>query len=287
MGFSVIDIGSNSVRYMDKTGEKRLMTTRLAEGLVETGELSGASMAKSLAAIGEFARLSRQEGLTPCAYATSAVRDAKNASVFIQAVFEKYGIRIDVLSGEQEAEYARLGANASGGGLVDIGGGSSQVSFDGFRASFPMGCVRAKDILRGAATLEEREEILNVACGGIFRFPRVYPERWTGVGGTITTLAALSLGLNGYDKAAVNACILTRETVEGLAAALDAAGDDQRSGHPLLTDRHDVIVPGALILLFIMRGMDIAKLRVSDADGMEGYLKYLLGKKNKLVKTSR
>lgn len=276
MGYSIIDIGSNSVRYMDDKGEKRLVTTRLARGLDETGMLSGESMARSLEAIGIYVRLSREAGLTPRAYATSAVRDAGNSAAFLEAVYRETGIEIDVLSGEREAEYALLGAGASDGGLIDVGGGSSQIVFGGFGASFPMGCVRAKDLLAGASGFGEMRQKLDAACGAIFRFPRVYPENWTGVGGTITTLAALSLGLTAYDKAAVNACVLTREGIETLARGLYEQGGAARGAHPLLADRHDVIVPGALIVLLIMRGMGVAKLRASDADGMEGYLKYLL-----------
>lgn len=276
MAYSIIDIGSNSVRYMDDKGEKRLITTRLAQGLDKTGLLCDESMARSLNAIGLYARLSRESGLTPRAYATSAVRDAKNSDLFLSAVYRETGIEIDVLSGEREAKYALLGAGATGGGLIDVGGGSSQIVFGGFGASFPMGCVRAKELFSDVPTFDEMQQKLYDACGSIFRFPRIYLESWTGVGGTITTLAALSLGLRRYDQAAVNACVLTPEGIAAMARDLCDRGDAVRGAHPLLTDRHDVIVPGALIVLLIMRGMGIAKLRVSDADGMEGYLKELL-----------
>lgn len=62
--------------------------------------------------------------------------------------------------------------------------------------------------------------------------------------------------------------------------ALYAMGDTARAQHPLLAERHDVIVEGALILLYIMRGMGIRELHVSDADGMEGYRAYLAGEGN-------
>ena len=109
----------------------------------------------------------------------------------------------------------------------------------------------------------------------LFRFPRMYAENWMGVGGTITTLGALSLGLAEYDKAKVSAHVLAREEIEALAKRLFDMGDGGRRNHPLLVDRHDVIIPGALLLLFVMRGAGVARLAVSDADGMEGYLFYL------------
>ncbi|HOG00205.1 MAG TPA: hypothetical protein PK438_02085 [Clostridia bacterium] len=274
--YAVIDIGSNTVRYMGRRGEKRLTTTRLAQGLVATGTLSDAAMERSVRAVCAYARLAKEEGLVPRAYATSAVRDAKNSAAFLAALKAACGVEADVLSGEREAEYALLGAGASEGGLVDVGGGSSQLTFGGFRASFPMGCVRAKDILAGAETLDEMKRRLEAACAGLFRFPRIHLESWTGVGGTVTTLGALALGQTVYDKKAVSESFLSREQVEDMAGRLHEQGGAARAKHPLLAERHDVIVPGALILLLIMRGMGIARLRVSDADGMEGYLKYLL-----------
>lgn len=273
--YSIIDIGSNSVRYMGRNGEKRLVTTRLAEGLLETGALSAAAMARSLAAVKEYVERSAGEGLIPRAYATSAVRDAKNARVFLDMLLGECGIDADVLSGEREAEYALLGAGKGADGLVDIGGGSCQIVMHGWKASFPMGCVRAKEALEGAGTLAEMERRLEARCMPLFRFPRMYAENWTGVGGTITTLGALSLGLAEYDEAKVSAHALAREEIEALTKRLFDMGDGGRRNHPLLVDRHDVIIPGALLLLFVMRGAGVARLAVSDADGMEGYLFYL------------
>jgi len=276
---AIIDIGSNSIRYLGKAPEKRLITTRLAEGLITTGKLSDAAMERSVSAVRSFAALAAEEGLTPAAYATSAVRDAANRDIFLRAVKAETDIDIDVLSGEREAEYARLGA-AQEGGIIDIGGGSSQIVAEGFAQSWPVGCVRAKEWgeERNAASFDALQSALEAKFHAIYRFPRLFTPRFTGVGGTITTLAALSKGMTAYDRAAVADIILTPETVESLARSLYAEGGERRSSHPLLLERHDVIVPGALILLHIMRGMNIFELYVSDADGMEGYRNYLEGK---------
>lgn len=276
---AIIDIGSNSIRYLGASPEKRLVTTRLAQGLITTGMLSDAAMQRSAAVIKEYAALAKEEGLIPAAYATSAVRDAKNRDVFLQAVREETGICIDVLSGEREAEYARLGA-AQEGGIVDIGGGSSQIVAEGYAQSWPAGCVRAKEWGEesGAASFDALRSALFAKFDTIYRFPRLFIPRFTGVGGTITTLAALAKGMNVYDREAVTSVTLTQETVEELARRLYETPDDERSAHPLLLERHDVIVPGALILLYIMQGMNIFELRISDADGMEGYRSYLEAK---------
>ena len=274
--FAVIDIGSNSIRYLGSAPEKRLVTTRLAEGLVSTGTLSEAAMERSVTAITSFAEKARAEGLVPAAYATSAVRDARNSADFLARVEAACGVRIDVLSGEREAQYARLGA-AEEGGIVDIGGGSSQLVTEGFAASYPVGCVRAKEWgeQSGAQSFDALQEALFSRFMGIYRFPRLFVPHWTGVGGTITTVAALSRNMSVYDRSAVASIVLSQEDVEAQAHALYAMGDAERAQHPLLAERHDVIVEGALILLYIMRGMGIYELHVSDADGMEGYRAYL------------
>lgn len=77
---AVIDIGSNSIRYMEEGGSKQLLTTRLAEGLVNTGKLSEAAIIRSLRVIGTFAAQAKAQGLFVYAYATSAVRDAANSA---------------------------------------------------------------------------------------------------------------------------------------------------------------------------------------------------------------
>lgn len=274
--YAIIDIGSNSIRYLGTAAKKRLTTTRLAEGLITTGMLSDAAMERSVAVIKEYAALAKEEGLTPAAYATSAVRDAKNREIFLAAVKAATDLDIDVLSGEREAEYARLGA-AKEGGILDIGGGSSQIVAEGYAQSWPVGCVRAKEWGEeaGADSFDALQSILQAKFDTIYRFPRLFIPRFTGVGGTVTTLAALAKGMTTYDREAVAAVTLTQEDVESLSRSLYEMPDAARSAHPLLLERHDVIVPGALILLYIMRGMNIFELHVSDADGMEGYRNYL------------
>ncbi len=276
---AVIDIGSNSVRYLGNGG-KRLVTTRLAQGLNETGRLAGGPVERSLAAISGFARLAREEGRAPFAYATSAVRDAENGPAFARRVEMETGVPVRILTGEEEAAFALLGAGYHAteppGGLVDIGGGSCQLISEGFALSFPMGCVRAKELCAaaGADSYAAMKEAVFARCRALFRFPRIAMRHCAGAGGTITTLGALSLGLASYDPAAVANAALTPGGVDGLAQALFLEGE-ARQNRPLLRERHDVIVPGALVLLFVMLGMGIEKMAVSDADGMEGYLIYL------------
>ncbi len=283
----VVDIGSNSIRTM--TAEraesgfgfscKAVYTTRLAEGLDKTGLLSQAAMRATLAVLADAAALGRANGAALFAYATSAVRDAANRADFLLRAESALGVPVRVLSGREEARYAYLGATAGTGALIDIGGGSAQIVTETNAESFPIGCVRARDFGLSCA-----QDVLSpAACLEVSRWVdartdalRVRAARWTGVGGTITTLGALSLDLPAYDPALVSGAALTPEALAALIAKLNKLGDARRA-HPLLTQRHDVIVWGALVLARLMERLSVDALFVSDADGMEGYAMEVLG----------
>ena len=119
---AVIDIGSNSIRYMEavRTGhglhfsKKQVYTTRLAEGLPATGALSEGRMTQSLEVLCTLAAQARASGLPAFAYATSAVRDAANRDLFVRCAAACTGIPVRVLSGAEEAAFAREGACGAG-----------------------------------------------------------------------------------------------------------------------------------------------------------------------------
>jgi len=275
---AVIDIGSNTIRYMG-AGAKRQITTRLAEGLLTTGALSQTAMNRSIDVIRFFVALAQSEGLIPRAYATSAVRDALNSKDFILCVEAKIGLTIDVLSGEDEARYAYKSAVHDGGNLIDIGGGSAQIVTEDKEYSFPMGCVRAKELIDEVvphkATLSLMRRLLMPRFEEFFLpWPRIDCERWTGIGGTITTLGAIHAGLSCYDPLCVHGVVLNIEDIITIAQSLNDMVEARQS-HPLLADRHDVIIPGTLILLYLMDKLNIKRLVASEADGMEGYRSYL------------
>lgn len=278
---AVIDIGSNSIRLMHAAvtpqgatvfGCKRLITTRLAEGLDEHRLLNEAAIARTLDAISTFVVISREKKTQRLfAYATSAVRDAKNGAAFCARVRDACNVEVDVLSGVQEASFAYRGAvGSAGGGLIDIGGGSAQVMTPARALSFPIGCVRAKDRFGSLPLQQAYAQMtlwLDTCCAPL---SGIREARWTGVGGSITTLAALQAGLCAYDSAVVNNESLTPAGLSSLIRNLDGMGEARRM-HPLLINRHDVILFGAGVLLYLMRRLDIREMAVSDSDGMEGY----------------
>lgn len=280
----VIDIGSNSIRTMtaERTdgsfgfSVKTIHTTRLAQGLSETGLLSEASMAHSLAVIRAFAQSMHASGVPVYAYATSAVRDAANRAIFADAVNALPGCHLEILSGVEEARTAFLAATGGSGGMLDIGGGSFQLVTSALAESFPMGCVRAKDLCPGE-TLDAISVQLNPRLDALFSANGIAADIWTGVGGTITTLAAIHAGCDVYDPARIQNAVITLDALAQTLRMLEALGGARRT-LPLLEKRHDVILHGGAILLYLMQRLNIDALRVSDADGLEGYAMQMLNR---------
>jgi exopolyphosphatase/guanosine-5'-triphosphate,3'-diphosphate pyrophosphatase len=272
---AVIDIGSNSVRYMEAADEslplfpKRLTMTRLAEGILTSGKLSSAGMERSLDAIKAYAEAAREKRLPVYAYATSAVRDAVNREDFTDLIRARASVKTDVLSGEREAEYAYNGASGGRGALIDIGGGSLQVTDGKNSYSCPAGCIRFKNAAESGVSKSDFLKRIKISAD-VFQTA----EEWTGVGGSITTLAAFFNGLERYDPISVHGTVLTYADISELRGRLFDMGGE-RARRPILSQRHDTILYGTDLLLHVMEKIGISKITVSEKDGMEGYLMYI------------
>ncbi len=297
MKLIVFDIGSNTVRTARLTasseGEpqisgKRVYTTRLAEGLAETGALSQARMLQSLLVIRSVHADLAAQGFLSFAYATSAVRDAANGNSFISSVEEIIGKgHARILSGSEEALFAQRGADPSGlRTILDIGGGSTQIVRAKSQESWPIGCVRAKD-LAPFDELPMIHDALYPILSGLFGFSAQDPrteihaaERLKkeadllGVGGTITTLALLCEGQDTFSpwqgEKPVEAFAL-----RAVLNALDGMGDAERAKVPLLKDRHDVILHGGVILQFLLEHLNASHIGATLSDGIDGYAMHL------------
>jgi len=300
MKLLVFDIGSNSVRtlrVMQDAGSlpqfsgKRVYTTRLAEGLVETGSLSQARMLQSLLVIRSLHGEHATQGFSSFAYATSAVRDAANGRAFIDSVEEIIGVgHARILSGAEEAEFAQQGADSDGGRtIIDIGGGSTQIVRPHTRESWPIGCVRAKD-LAPFDQLSSITDALYPILSGLFgptdqderhdkpalkSEHQIAPEALLGVGGTITTLALLCEGKDSFTPWQG----MKRIELFALRAVLnvlDGMGDAERANIPLLKDRHDVILHGGVILQYLLERLHCPRIDATLSDGLDGYALHLL-----------
>ena len=299
MKLLVFDIGSNSVRTLRVTREegltaqfsgKHVYTTRLAEGLAESKTLSQARMLQSLLVIRSLHGEHAAQGFSSFAYATSAVRDAENGKAFIASVEEIIGGgHARVLTGAEEAAFAQQGADPDGGkAILDIGGGSTQVVRPGSCESWPIGCVRAKD-LAPYDDLASITEALYPVLSGLFDHtelsgrPRPTPsggmppaqDLLLGVGGTITTLALLCEGKDTFSPWQGEKRI-ELFALRAVLNALDGMGDGQRATVPLLKDRHDVILHGGVILQYLLEHLRCPRIAATLSDGLDGYALHLL-----------
>ena len=279
----IIDIGSNSVRLAlsadGKTLYKRLKTTRLGEGLSLTGMLSRTAIERTANAVNDFYARAVKEGADKVyAFATAAVRSSGNGSEFTKYCKEHYGIEVEVISGEVEAQIALLGAlgNADGG-IIDLGGASCEVTVRkggsiAYTKSVNVGAVRLLDECG-----RDRDRLEKYISGKLREYGNFDASNYDmyGVSGTATTLGAVKHGLKVYDPSIVHGTVLTVEEVGTLAdKLLNMSVEEIQNLGEVVVWRADVIAGASLFLYRLMQYMNIQKLTVSENDNLEGYLIY-------------
>lgn len=277
---AVIDMGSNSVRLLlvqaGRT-EQFLETTRLGKG-VEARRLQKEPMERTVQAVERFCALARGRGIERVyAFATSAVRDAENRGELLALLRERCGLAVDVLSGEEEADLAYLGAADGARALVlDIGGGSTELVFgEGTvrqAVSLQAGAVRLRERFGqdrdGAqAFLDERFAAQRAAFAGAQGAPLL------GIGGTITTLAAMEQRLDVYCEEKINGFVLRAQDVRAWVDRLWDLPAPARAFPGLEPSRADIIAHGALILDRALAAFAREQVRASTADNLLGYLR--------------
>jgi len=297
---AAVDCGTNTIKLLiadleATSGQERelvreMRVVRLGQDVDRTGRLAEEALERTFAAIDEYAALVREHDVHEIRFcATSAVRDADNAADFAAGVEARLGVAPEVVTGPEEAQLAYDGATRGLAGrdlpgpflVVDIGGGSTELIL-GDRA----GHVRASQSLDiGSVRMTERhllgdppdrDEVAAAAAdiaGAIAASDVPLSEARTviGVAGTITTVAAGVLGLEEYDRAAIDQAELAYADVHALTERLLAMSVAERKAlgymHP---GRADVIGAGALILDEVLRRTTADRLRVSEADILDG-----------------
>jgi exopolyphosphatase/guanosine-5'-triphosphate,3'-diphosphate pyrophosphatase len=138
--------------------------------------------------------------------------------------------------------------------------------------------VRCSDIARAALGVSDpdtepyrQREAVREYLKSAVSLPEINIRRLVGVGGTITTLAALRAGLEEFSVPETEKVVLTKADVGILIARLIKTGGARRE-HPLLRERHDVILYGAYILEYALEALGAREMAVSCSDGLEGYL---------------
>ncbi|SDB79919.1 exopolyphosphatase / guanosine-5'-triphosphate,3'-diphosphate pyrophosphatase [Raineyella antarctica] len=299
-----IDCGTNSVRLLVIEADtpqgpvreltRQLRLVRLGEGVDATGEFSRAALARTFAALDEYAAIIREAGIAPehlRMVATSAARDVRNLEAFTEGVRARLGVAPEVIPGRQEAALSFAGAltglRAAGVGVTgpvlvtDVGGGSTEFALGdpdgglGRAVSLDIGSVRLRERSMpgdppGADELAATRAIIDAALdtSGI-DFASV--RDWVGVAGTVTSLMAAHLELAAYDRDRVHGARMELPALQRLAerfcASTVAELRDIPSLHP---QRAEVISAGALILERISRRLSVPTLLVSETDILDG-----------------
>ena len=281
---AVIDVGSNSVRLMlladGKVLYKTLETTRLGEGIAFSPVLQSEAQARTARAIAAFVTRAKNEGAKRVyAFATAAVREAKNRDEFLALALRTSAVMIEVVSGEAEAALGMDGAlkNADGA-VLDVGGASTEIAVraggkTAYKKSVPVGVVRLKDACgRNAAHIEKTCENAAAEFKDALELLQSVRGNVTAIGGTATTLGAIKAGLKEYDGTKVTGVRLSCEELGRYAETLLALPVEEIEKYPCMPKkRADVIGGGAAWLHVLTRCLRLPFLVVSDEDNLEGY----------------
>ncbi|WP_329150482.1 Ppx/GppA family phosphatase [Streptomyces sp. NBC_01456] len=310
---AAIDCGTNSIRLLvadcdPATGElkdldRRMQIVRLGQGVDRTGRLAPEALERTFAACREYAAVIKDLGAEQVRFvATSASRDAENREDFVRGVVDILGVEPEVITGDQEAEFSFDGATKELTGradlerpflVVDIGGGSTEfvLGSDSVRAarSVDVGCVRMTErhlVHEGAIsdppTPGQISAIKTDIAAALDRAEETVPlseaATLVGLAGSVTTVAAIALGLDQYDSEAIHHSRIPLATVREITDRMLASTHAERAAIPVMhPGRVDVIAAGALVLLSIMERTGAAEVVVSEHDILDGIAWSLAG----------
>lgn len=292
--WAVMDIGTNSSRLLIaeyncesrriKPIKRVLRTTRIGLGM-KAGKrsINPEAITRTLQALQEFASIIKQYPVKKLSLmATQAVREACNQEELATRIKAERGWDLQIISGEQEAIFSYVGAlvgletESLGASLVmDIGGGSTEFIInvagkgnDSYQMqSIPLGALR---LWENPCTNEQIQSLLAEELQGF-----ILPESFSivGVGGTVTTVAAVKLGLVNYDAERIQGFKLSLSEITALYHQLKDMQPEERLHVPGITKgREDIIIYGLQILINIMDYWKIAQITVSDHDLLYGVI---------------
>lgn len=292
-----LDLGTNSTRVLVarpvggrlETLDRRNTITRLGQGVGTTGRLGDEAVERTLACLRSYREVLDAHGVERLrAAATSAARDAANREAFFDAVEEVVGVRPELLSGEEEGHLSFVGATGEldpslGPFLVvDIGGGSTEFivgreEVEGV-TSVDVGCVRLTErfLEHDPPLPEELSACISYTDAFLDDVVREVPavtgaRTLVGLAGTVTTVAAVEIGLETYDRDRIHHFRLTRDAAEDVFRTLATEALADRVHNPGLEPaRADVIVGGCCVLVAVFRRFGFDEMIVSEADILDG-----------------
>ncbi|HEM47322.1 MAG TPA: Ppx/GppA family phosphatase [Alphaproteobacteria bacterium] len=303
---AAIDLGTNSVRLIvaevDGPGTYRVLDdereqTRLGHRLHETGRIDPERGERTLEALQRMQAIAESYGVEELrAVGTAALREAANGPAFARAARERFGLDIQAISPEEEAELAMRSVRKhfplgeGGTAIVDIGGGSLEVVFTTAGMihqvhSMPLGAVRLterfvhSDPLGAADWRRLRAGIDAELEAHIGRPPFPTPDL-IGSGGTFTAIAALAMHDRLSEIGSVQGYSMTRAEFEHQLRRLREAPLAIRRRFPGLNpDRADIIVAGAAAVARLARRLGVTRILVNDRGVRDGMLLEMIARR--------
>ena len=298
---AAIDCGTNSLRLLiadvDASRgtlvdvDREMNIVRLGQGVDRTRRFADDALERTFAVCRDYAERIREQHVERVRFvATSASRDVSNRDAFVDGVRQALGVDPEVITGDEEAALSFSGATrellAVQGVqqpylVVDIGGGSTEFVVGGrdveAARSVDIGCVRLterhlRDDPPTAAQIDAaRADII----AGIDLAGQTVPLKTAatlvGLAGSVTTVAAIALGLDEYDPVRIHHSRISAAQVHEVAEQLLAMTRAQRAAMPVMhPGRVDVIGAGALILDTIVERVGAAEVVVSEHDILDG-----------------
>jgi exopolyphosphatase/guanosine-5'-triphosphate,3'-diphosphate pyrophosphatase len=300
---AVIDLGTNSTLlligeldedYHIKSVLQEFYVTRLGENLSQSEIISKKSIERTITVLNRYAEIINRYGVDQVhIVGTHALRITRNAMEFKNVIQEEFNWRVEILSPEQEAMYSYIGAcDVISPGkrkvvVIDIGGGSTEVILGEQDRiidyqSLPIGVVTLAEKLgmKEKLSQKERKYLYNLALDIFSKLS--FLKKTTdhiflvGVGGTITTLAAVKQKMKQYQPEKINGYLLTRHTIHSLYNTLNILTLQQRREIAGISPgREDVIIYGILLFAAFMELFQFNKIVVSDRGLRFGYLKWV------------
>jgi len=292
---AVVDIGTNSCRLL--IGEKnsaqsfdilvrKLEITRLGEGIDQSRKLKKMAVERVFKALKKYRVIIDEYQIKKTrVIGTSALRDAANSDILSDKL-SQLGFELEIISGKKEAELNYLGAASNLDAaflLIDIGGGSTEFIWsDAAKIKFKsldLGCVRMteKFISKVDKKIKPAEaNKINKYAQKLLSANLNFGEKLKvkGVGGTITTLAAVKLGMEEYDSSRIENLKIKKIELEKIINNLSSLSLEKRKEiKGLQPKRADIIIAGLIILKNILDYINSSELYVSDHDLLYGLLK--------------
>lgn len=291
----IIDVGSNSGRVVvferDTAGHLRTLASsraslRLVHDVDTRGELTDATMARTMEALRDFKALATGAGARCIvAVATAAMRDAANGPLFTERLRRELGFRMEIISGADEAHYGFTGAvrglSVASGLLFDVGGGSMEVTkFEGRRhrndVTLPLGALRASerflesDPPTRAQVRRLRDHVRQqLTNAGVRRLAR--GDRLIGTGGTLRNLAKIDRQARRYPIGSLHGYELPSDRLTEIVELLATTKEKRRDRLPgLSAERADSIVGGAVVIQTLAEFVRAPHILVSGQGLREG-----------------